>query len=135
MYYLKTKLRHRIGARFSRQSPDNRKILVKLCDEETKRDILSACRTVKPPDMFANDDLTPMRAKILYLLRQAKAKSGGKLVTCGSSSGNVYAFIKPPDSTSKNQKIYVKTMDKLESLCRCALDVSLADLVGGTNRD
>ena len=86
---------YRVGVRSSVQSPDSRNLMLKLNDEGIKQDIISACRTVRPPDLYANDDLTPFRARLLYLLRRAKSKSNGKLVACGSSKGNVYAFIKP----------------------------------------
>ena len=97
---------YRIGAKSSVQSPDHRRLMLKLRDESTKLDILSACRSVKPADLYANDDLTPLRASLLYLLRRAKSRSNGKLVACGSWNGNVYAYIKPPNGTARNQNLF-----------------------------
>ena len=126
---------YRVGARSSVQSPDLRSLMLKLRDEDTKRDILSACRTVKPSDLYANDDLTPLRANMLYLLRRAKSKSSGKLVACGSSNGNVYAFIKPPNDSGRNQKVYIKTMDKLKSLFDRELGITLSELTEGVTQE
>ena len=102
--------------------------MLKLRDEETKQDIKAAFRSVKPPGIYSNDDLTPLRAKLLYLLRRARPMAGGKLVACGSTNGSVYALIKPPDSTARNQRLIVNTMDKLESLCERALNISFTAL-------
>ena len=119
---------YRLGTKSSAQSPDGRSLLVKLRDEDTKQSILSVCRSVKPADLYPNDDLTPLRAKLLYLLRRAKSRSNGKLVACGSSRGNVYAFIKPPNPTARNQKVYIKTMEKLNYLCSRELGIPLSEL-------
>ena len=121
---------YRIGAKKLGQAPDSRKLLIKLRDGDTKRDILSAFRTKKPADFYANEDLIPLRAKLLYLLRRAKPRSNGKLVACGSSNGNVYAFIKPINDAPRNQKIFVKNMDKLESLCEKEFEFPLSVLTG-----
>ena len=121
---------YRVGVRSSMQSPDGRGVMLKLRENDTKRDIMSACRTVRPPDLYANDDLIPSRARILYLLRQAKRKSGGKLAACGSQNGNVFAIIKPPNESARNQKVFIRTMSTLESLCERELKISLGELTG-----
>ena len=120
----------RIGSRPTTQSPDYRNVMLKLHDGSIKHDIQSACRTVRPPDFYANDDLTPHRANLLYLLRQAKRKAGSKLVSCGSVNGSVYALIKP-DSAARNQRVYIRSMDRLESLCSRELGISLCELRDG----
>ena len=97
---------YRVGARSPTQSPDGRGLMIKLRDEDVKRDILSACRTVRPPGLYANDDLTPYRAKILFILRKAKNKSDGKLTACGSQNGNVYAFLKPSNGARSQKDVH-----------------------------
>ena len=125
---------YRLGARPQGQTPDKRSFILKLKDEDTKRDLLSAFRAVKPTDLYGNDDLTPTRARLLYLLRQAKKKTNGKMVACGSINGIVYAFIKPPSSSARNQKVYVKDMASLESLCERVLGISLSALTVDANQ-
>ena len=107
----------------------------KLLDVTTKRDILLACRTVRPSDLYTNDDLTPLRANLLFLLRRAKSRANGKIVTCGSSNGNVYAFIKPPGELARNQKTYIKSMERLESLCDRELGISLRELTEDVSKE
>ena len=58
-----------IGNKPPNQSPDKRSLMVKLHNYESKRYIQAACRTVKPSDFFANDDLIPVRSSMLYALR------------------------------------------------------------------
>ena len=107
---------YRIGNKPAVQSPDHRSLMLKLHDDGIKRDIQSACRSVKPTNLYANDDLTPLRANLLYLLRRAKRRANSRVIACGSSNGNVYAFIKPTDESARNRKVHVKSMDRLESL-------------------
>ena len=123
---------YRIGARPAGQSPDCRNLLIKLRDEDIKRDILSACRTTKPSDMYANEDLIPSRARLLYLLRRARVKSSGRIAACGSSNGNIYALIKPPDLSARPQRTFVKSMGRLESLCS-DLGISFPELMEGVS--
>ena len=65
----------RLGVKPSVPSLDKRSILVKLQNEDTKRDILVACRRVRPRGLYANEDLTPHRASLLFALRRAKKSS------------------------------------------------------------
>ena len=118
---------YRLGTRPIGQSPDKRSLMLKLRDESITTDILTACRTIKPQDMYANEDLIPSRAKLLYLLRQAKSRSGGRLTACGSIKGNVYALLKPPNKTARSQRIFINTMSRLESLCSRELGISFAE--------
>ena len=105
--------------------------MLKLHDDGIKRDIQSACRSVKPSDIYANDDLTPLCANQLYLPRRAKRKANSKIVACGSSNGNIYAFIKCPKESAGSQKVYIKSMDRLESLCYLELGIPLRELREG----
>ena len=66
-----------IGKKPTGQSPDTRNLMLELRDSRTKSDIIHACRTTKPTNMYANEDLIPLRAKLLYLLRRAKHKANG----------------------------------------------------------
>ena len=122
---------YRLGARSSTQSEDSRRIMVRLRDG-VKGDILAACKRVKPNGLYANDDLTPSRAKVLFLLRQAKKKSNGRILACGSIGGRVYAYVAPPNPSSRNQKVFLNDIQKFESFCVRELGISMRDLVSAT---
>ena len=109
------------------QSTDSRGLMLKLRDVNTKQDMQSACRTLRPADLYANDDLTPTRANLLYLLRRAESKSNGRIVACGSLNGTVYALFSPLSDSARKQKVFINTMDRLESLCERELGVSIVD--------
>ena len=85
----------RIGTKLNSQSGDNRRFMIKLCDPGLKNDILTACRRAKPSGLVANDDLPPVRANILYILRQAKRRSNGMIVSCqrwALNTSNVFKY-------------------------------------------
>ena len=87
---------YRIGARPSDQSPDRRKILVKFVNYEAKRDLMIAFRTAKLSSLFGNDDLTPVKASLLYKMRQLKKKRSDKVAGCGSRESKLFILLKPP---------------------------------------
>ena len=120
-----------LGVRPPVQSEDNRMLMVKL-REGQKDDIQAACRKVIPSGLYANDDLTPTRAKVLSLLRHAKRKSNGKIVSCGSIGGRVYAYVPPPNVSSKSQRIFLNDIGKLRSFCERELGISIEDISSGT---
>ena len=122
---------YRIGSRPPAQSPDHRNVMLKLHEGSVKRDIQSACRIVKPSELYTNDDLTPHRANLLYLLRRAKRRANGKIVACGSADGSVYAFIRSTGESTRNQKVYIKSMERLVSLCDRELGIPLRELTEG----
>ena len=122
---------YRLGARTPAQAEDSRKIMLKLRDQQQKIDLLAACRRVKPTDMYANDDLTPIRSNILFNLRHAKRRSDGKIVSCGSIDGKVYAYIKPSSPMARNQRMFINDVEKLEELCTRHLGISITELPMG----
>ena len=48
---------HRMGPKPTSQRPDKRKIIVKFCRRNTKVDLLTAARRVKPENIFINESL------------------------------------------------------------------------------
>ena len=104
--------------------------MVKLVDGDLKGDILSSCRTAKPQDLFANDDLTPLKASILYALRQAKKRFPMKIGGCASRDGRVFAYLRPPNPSARDQRIFIDSMIKLEELCTAELNISSSELLG-----
>ena len=126
---------YRIGPNNASQFPNMRNMMIKLRDRATKKDIVSAFRSVKPSNLYANDDLTPHRSKLLYLLRVAKRKFPNKILACGSMDSNVYAYLKPPNPVTRSQRLLVNNMRKLEELCVRELDTSLEAITGEPTRE
>ena len=93
-------------------------ILVKFKNPDIKRNIFETCKIVKPK-FFVNDDLSPIKQTILYVLRQAKKKHPAIVSGCSSLDGNIYTWIKPqnPSEGSNNRRMMVNTLEKLKSFC------------------
>ena len=88
--------------------------MVRLANAEIKNDILTACRTAKPSGLFVNENLTPLRASILYTLRQIKKRRPDKIEFCGSREGRVFCWIKPTNDHGKNRKLFINTLDSFK---------------------
>ena len=122
---------HRHGRKTQSQREDRRGIMVKLCRRETKHDLLRACKSVKPPNLFINDSLTPIRNSILYGLRQAKKKHPSRISGCGSIDGRIFAWVRPAsrDSGNKDFRIFINTKLKFDMMCKDILNCESSDLV------
>ena len=108
---------HRIGVKSHTQGPDKRNILVRFTDSVTRNDILASCRKAKPADLYANEDLIPTRASILFALRQARRKFSHKVTGCGSIDGRVFLFLRPPNQSERSQRLFIDNLQKLDELC------------------
>ena len=125
---------YRLGSRPLTQCPDNRNLMVRFHDRSVRDDVLSACRRVKPSNLFANEDLIPSRSRVLYMLRQVRRKSNGKITACGSQNGRVFAFMKSPTPTARDQKIFINSMDFLDQICEKELGAPLSSLCGDIDK-
>lgn len=124
---------NRLGSRPATQMPDKRNMLVKLIDFSLKKDVLVACKQIKPPNLFANDDLPPLKHKILFALRRAKREFPAKISACGSLDGKVYALLKSPNNAG-NIRIFINTLHRLDDFFTRELKVSYVELIGdGSN--
>ena len=123
---------YRLGTRSSAQGPDRRRILVKLGASEDKSDIVAAFRTVKPMNLYANDDLVASRAKVLHSIRIIRKKCN-RVLACGSLNGRVYMWLKPPDLKSKSQRIFVYSMFKLRDICMKEFGTDLDVMLESSN--
>ena len=103
---------HRLGRKPVSQGADRRKLIMKLCRRDMKRDIIHACKELKP-GFYANESLTPTRNSILFALRQMK-RIGNNSPVKGTATvdGNVYAWIRPVGAT-RDQRVLVNTLPKL----------------------
>ena len=106
---------HRLGKRPITQKSDRRKIIVKLCRRDLKKDILSACKSTKP-NFYANEDLiTPVKNSILFALRKIKREFPGSVKGAGSRDGRVYVYVQCRNSPpgSRDKKIHVNSYEHL----------------------
>ena len=123
---------HRLGKKPANQQPNKRNLIVKVCRRDLKRDILTACRSLKPR-LFVNESLTPMRNSIMYVLRHAKRKPN-RLVGCSSLDGRVFAWIKKDDDAGpheRNLRVPINTQMKLDTFCRDVLHEPVTNVFKG----
>ena len=114
---------YRVGSKSNTQAPDRRSIMVQLLTHDRKNDMLQACRKVKPPNLYINDDLIPIRSKIQYALRQIKKSRTDRIAYCGSWEGRVYIWLKPPNSSAPNQRVFINSIDRYRKLCSDELKI------------
>ena len=124
---------HRLGNRPASQGEDRRPIILKFCRRDIKTDILNSCKEMKPQNFFANESLTPIRSKILYVLRQAK-KHHNKIASCKSIDGKVVVWVKPPRPNApgaRHTRVFLNTKASLERFLRDMLEVNISDIYSG----
>jgi hypothetical protein len=122
---------HRLGRKPLSQLPDRRKIAVKLCRRDLKRDILYACRQEKP-DLYVNESLTPSRNTIMYVIRKMKKEHPHQVMGCSSIDGRVFGWVKPPAHGPpglRNVKILVNTHAALQEFCTNFVNRPLTDFI------
>ena len=119
---------HRLGKKPVNQQLDKRNLIVKLCPRDLKRDILTACRNLKP-NLYINESLTPVRSTIMYVLRNAKKKSN-RLVGCSSMDGRIFAWIKRDEEAGANERnirVPINTYMELDSFCSDVLQEPMSN--------
>ena len=111
---------HRLGKKPMSQQTDKRNLILKLCRRDLKKDIITACRNIRPA-LYVNESLTPARSSILYVLRQAKKKHN-RLMGCSSVNGRVFAWVKPEDNNTRNgdRDIRLPVNSHLELMTFCS---------------
>ena len=123
----------RLGPKPVVQGPDKRKILVRMNGMEVRDDIVKACKLAKPTDLYVNDNLTQIRARILYALRQAKKRKPALVSGCGSQNGRVFVWIASPNQEARNIKVYLNSWEKFKNFCGDSLDLDVASLMDQTS--
>ena len=119
---------HRQGKKPNNQQADKRNLIVKFYRRDLKKDILTACRRLKPA-LYFNESLTPLRSSILYVLRQAKKKSN-RLVGCSSVNGRIFAWIKAEDDTrnsDRDLRLPINSHVELQTFCNDVLHEPLSN--------
>ena len=110
---------HRIGRKPTGASEDRRSIIMKLCRRDTKHELLSNQRRVKPNGFFINENLTPMRNTILFALRKMRRFPDSRVKGCSSHEGKVYVWVKTSPNAGpsvRDTKIPVNSRGKLEEI-------------------
>lgn len=118
----------RFGRKSPLQGPDRRSIRLKVIRPDVADDLLRSCKTVKPPGLYINEWLTPVRSRVLATLKQAKKRFPEIVSACGSRSGRVYVWIKSGSPNGKNSKIFIDSERKLGEFTQKAFDLLPSDI-------
>ena len=104
---------HRLGKKPTAQGPDRRKIIMKLCRRDLKKDIIYACKQARP-GFFVNESLTPTRNTFLFALRRMK-RSGENSPVKGTATidGRVFVWVRP-HGAQRDQRICINSRTSLE---------------------
>jgi hypothetical protein len=121
---------HRLGKKPLNQEPDRRKIVVKLCRRDLKKDILYACRQFKP-DFYVNESLTPVRNTVLFVLRKMKRAHKEKITGTCTIDGRVFAWVAPNSAPpgSRSVKVLVNSHAALCEFTLKQLDKPLTEFI------
>ena len=104
-------------------------MIIKLQNTQLKDDILRSSRTVKPAQLYVNENLTRSRTGLLSALRQAKKRCPDKLLSCWSRDGRIYAMLKSVSAQSNNVKVHISDKRKLEEVCEKSLGFQLSEVL------
>ena len=107
---------HRLGKKPNAPTLDRRSIIVRFCRRKTKYSVLNAVRTIKPPNLYINESLTPTRMKITRALRNAKAQFPRTVAGYRTSDGSITALIKSPNGNGSGSGISRLKMDSMAKL-------------------
>ena len=111
---------YRIGKKNSAHANDIRSIHVKLSKQELKNDIIATSRSVKPDKLFFNENLSPIRNSIMFVLRKAKKDFPNIVSGCNSIDGSVFVWIKSPNHGApgaRDSKMRINDHNKLNYFC------------------
>ena len=118
----------RLGTQPLSQSADNRNLMLKFHDKRDRDDVLLSCKRCKPTDLYVNEDLTPRKSNILFALRRVRRKSNGRISECGSLNGRIYAYIRPPNQSERHQRVFIDSMERLDSICQREFGIALSEI-------
>ena len=115
---------HRLGKKPLTQQPDRRKIVVKFCRRDVKKDILFASRQLKP-NFYVNESLTPVRNTIMFTLRKIRREHEDTVRGSSSTDGRVFVWVPPPvgaPPAARNAKLPINSLAQLEEFTKKFLD-------------
>ena len=120
-------------------APDKRAIIVKFVCRDDKFLILKTARnqSTRVQGLYVNESLTPIRSKILYVLRQAKRMNGSLITGTSTMNGKVFVHHRPaanaPESTP-SLRTEINTRDKLHDFCENFIKHSLESFLDEQGR-
>ena len=106
---------HRMGRKPVTQAPDTRKLVVKFCRRDIKKDILLAGKNLKP-NFYVNESLTPIRNTILFALRKMRRAHPNIVKGACTIDGRVFAWVSPSPESQSNVRILVNSHSSLLKL-------------------
>ena len=115
-----------------RHGKEKKSIIVKLCHRSNKSDIVSSAKTVRPPNLYISECLTPQRETIAYVLRRAKREFPAIIASSTTMEGKNFVWVKPPNPTApgaKNVKLNVSTYTRLQDFCLRTLEKPVTHFV------
>ena len=115
-----------------RHGKDKKSLIVKFCQGSSKLDILSSLKSVRPPNLFISESLTPQRQTIAYVLRRAKREYPDVVAGSNTIEGKNYVWVKPPNPNApgaRNLKINVSSYARLQDFCSRSLEVPVTHFV------
>ena len=111
---------HRLGPlrRSSNGSANpKRNIYVKLVRRDLKKAIVTASKSQRNSQLYANESLTPYRRKMFHALRRMK-KNVETVKGCTTLDGRIYAFTAPLPNQTRDQRHHIKDMEAHHEFCR-----------------
>ena len=108
---------HRIGKKPLHPRIDNRSFLLKLSNNELKKDFIKSSKVLKPEGLFIKENLTATRNSILFALRKAKHEFPNIVSGCTSIEGNVYVWMKSTTAGSRDNRMLVNSFSQLNTFC------------------
>ena len=111
---------HRLGSK-SNAGTDGRSIIARFCRRKLKYDVLNRAKQIKPRGLYVSESLTPLKQKMVRMIRSAKEAHPNVISGFSTSDGTIHMWVKPPNpaaSGAKNARITVETMARLEKFCQ-----------------
>jgi len=119
---------HRIGNKPLENHQDKRSIIFKLCRRDLKKDILNSCRQYKP-NFYINEQLTPTRRSIMFVLRKAKQHSPQRIYNARTSEGNITLFLPSNQPGKPTRRVTVNTRSELDDVLMQQIKKTSSDFI------
>ena len=124
---------HRIGKMPQGEDvTDKRSIFVQFISKDKKVEVFDAIKAIKPNGLYLNENLSPTRNSIMYVLRKVKKDFPDKVSGCRSIDGNVYVWVKPPNPSAhdaRNARMQVNSFQKLDKFCNDVINSTVSNII------
>ena len=120
---------HRLGPMKS-SAPRKRNIYVKFVRRQLKKQVVQKSKTAgKNSPLHAFESLTPLRRKMLGVLRRMKSNVPTVVKGFTSIDGKVFAYTPPVAGNTRDQKHHIEDWESLASFCRDHVKQALDDFL------